>query len=56
MNLARMMAAAHVSGAPAGYAWLVLSRGQRMHERLHARRLPAQAHRRSDRARHGQQR
>lgn len=26
MNLARMMAAGHVSGAPAGYAWLVFSR------------------------------
>lgn len=41
MNLARMMAAAHVSGASAGYAWLVFGRGQRVHEHLHAGRLPA---------------
>jgi hypothetical protein len=25
MNLARMMAAAHVNGVPPGYAWLVLA-------------------------------
>jgi hypothetical protein len=30
------MAAAHVSGALPGYARLVLRRGQRMHERMHA--------------------
>jgi hypothetical protein len=40
-----MSAAAHASGAPAGYAWLVFGQGQQVHEPLRARRLPASAHR-----------